>query len=116
MASFSHHVFVCCNQREKKKNSRPSCDPDGSEELRSAFKKEIERQGLKPDVRANSAGCLDQCELGPVCVIYPQGIWYGNVQKSDVARIVQQTIVEGKIVEDLLIPEEKLNCKGKKKD
>ncbi len=112
MAQFSHHLFVCCNQRDK--SSRQSCDPKGSEELRSAFKKEIERRGLKPQVRANSAGCLDQCELGPVCVIYPQGIWYGNVQLKDVPRIVQETLIEGKVVEDLQIPDDQLNVKGKK--
>ncbi|MFO0885694.1 MAG: (2Fe-2S) ferredoxin domain-containing protein [Pirellulales bacterium] len=112
MAQFTHHLFVCCNQREPGK--RQSCDPKGSEELRAAFKKEIERRGLKPDVRANSAGCLDQCELGPVCVIYPQAIWYGNVQVSDVPRIVEETIVQGKIVEELRIPDEQLNTKGKK--
>ena len=78
--------------------------------MKKAFKKEIERRGLKPLVRANAAGCLDQCELGPTVVIYPQGIWYGGVRVSDVPRIVEETIVGGRIVEELRIPEEKLNC------
>ncbi|WP_425618814.1 ferredoxin [Anatilimnocola sp. NA78] len=113
MAQFTHHIFVCCNQR-KKDHARGSCDPDGDEELKSTLKKELEKRGLKPMVRANEAGCLDQCELGPVIVIYPQAIWYGGVRIKDVPRIVEETIVNGRILPDLLIPDDKLNnCKNK---
>lgn len=111
MPAFTHHIFICGNQR-KPGHSRGCCDPEGNEELKSALKKELERRGLKPLVRANSAGCLDQCELGPCLVIYPQAIWYGGVTKKDVPRIVEETIVHGRIVEDLHIPADKLNtCK-----
>jgi (2Fe-2S) ferredoxin len=55
------------------------------------------------------SGCLDQCEHGPNLVIYPQGIWYGGVRLEDVPRIVEETIIKGKILEDLLIPDECLN-------
>ena len=113
MTAFTHHVFICTNRRDKG-SSRGSCDPHGDERLRSAFKKEIERHGLKPNVRANTAGCLDQCELGPVIVIYPQAIWYGGVKVKDVPRIVEETIVGGRVLEDLLIPDEQLNCRKKK--
>lgn len=63
-------------------------------------------------VRANKAGCLDQCELGPTVVIYPQEIWYGGVRPEDVPRIVEETVVGGKILDDLRIPEQQLNTKG----
>ncbi len=107
MAAFTHHIFICCK--------RGSCDADGDERLRSAFKKEVERHGLKPLVRANAAGCMDQCDLGPIVVIYPQAIWYGGVRVKDVPRIVEETIVGGRIIEELRIPDEQLNCKKKKK-
>jgi len=54
---------------------------------------------------------LDQCELGPTMVIYPQGVWYGGIKKTDIPRIVD-ALAEGKIVEDLVISESKLNTKG----
>jgi (2Fe-2S) ferredoxin len=111
MAKFTHHIFVCCNRREPG-HSRGCCDPEGSEALRSAFKAEVKRRGLTPQVRANRAGCLDQCELGPTVVIYPQAIWYGNVSLQDVPRIVEETIEKGIVLEDLLIPDEKLNESG----
>jgi (2Fe-2S) ferredoxin len=109
MPAFTHHIFICINQRDSG-SSRGCCDPDGDEELRSAFKKELKRRDLKSHVRANAAGCLDQCELGPTVVIYPQAIWYGGVKVKDVPRIVEETIIHGRILADLLIPADKLNC------
>jgi len=114
MAAFTHHIFICCNRREPD-HARGCCDPDGSERLRSLFKCEVEKRGLNPLVRANRAGCLDQCELGPTVVIYPQGIWYGNVQPADVSRIVEQTIIAGQVLDDLLIADERLNCKANRR-
>ena len=83
MTAFTHHIFICCNQRSPG-HTRGCCDPSGAEQLRNAFKTEVKRRGLNPLVRANKAGCLEQCELGPTVVIYPQGIWYGRVQLEDV--------------------------------
>ena len=111
MPEFTHHIFVCCNRREPG-HSRGCCDPDSNGRLREAFKAEIELRGLKPLVRANSAGCLDQCELGPTVVIYPQAIWYGGVTVEDVPEIVEQSVVGNQVVQRLQIPTEKLNVKN----
>ena len=100
MAAFEHHIFVCCNSK---------CDRGGKEELRSCFKREIKKRGLKPRVRANGCGCLDQCELGPTVVIYPQGIWYGRVEPDDVPRIIEETVLGGRVIPELLIPDDLLN-------
>jgi (2Fe-2S) ferredoxin len=108
MPSFKHHIFVCGNIREAG-HKRGCCDPDGKEALRDAFKKELKGAGCSALVRANHAGCLDQCEHGPTVVIYPQGIWYGRVTIADVPRIVASTIMRNEIVNELLIPEDCLN-------
>lgn len=112
MSEFTHHIFVCCNQRAPG-HTRGCCDPDGSEALRNAFKAEVKRLGCPPEVRANKAGCLEQCELGPAVVIYPQQIWYGGVKLEDVPRIIEKTVLGGEVLEDLLIPGEMLNTKGR---
>jgi len=78
--------------------------------LRNLFKAELKRRGLGPLVRANRSGCLDQCEQGPTVVIYPQAIWYGRVTPQDVPRIVEETILGGRVLEDLRIADEELNC------
>jgi (2Fe-2S) ferredoxin len=112
MPKFTHHIFVCCNQRPEG-HPRGCCDPAGAEALRDCFKRELASRGLKTTVRANSAGCLDQCELGPTVVIYPQAIWYGKVTPADVARIVTQTIMAGEILPDLVLADDQLNCNSK---
>jgi (2Fe-2S) ferredoxin len=112
MPPFTCHLFVCCNQREPG-HARGCCDPEGNQELKDALKKEMKKRGLGATVRVNEAGCLDQCEFGPTLVIYPQQIWYGNVKPEDVPRIVDETLVAGRIVAELQIPDECLNTKGK---
>ncbi len=109
MPPFTSHIFVCCNQRQPG-HSRGCCDPEGQGQLRDCFKQELKRRGLGPLVRANQAGCLDQCELGPTVVIYPQAIWYGGVTPTDVPRIIEETVVGGRVIEELRIPDEKLNA------
>ena len=108
MAAFTHHVFVCGNVRDTD-HPRGSCDPDGRQSLRDAFKKALKQAGVAATARANHAGCLDQCEHGPVVVIYPQGVWYGPVRPEDVARIVSKTIVDGEIIDELRIRDDCLN-------
>lgn len=108
MPAFTHHVFICGNVREAG-HKRGSCDPDGSQSLRDAFRRELKRAGLGPLARANHSGCLDQCEHGPTVVIYPQGIWYGRVTADDVPRIVDKTLLAGEVLPDLLIANDCLN-------
>lgn len=108
MPAFTHHIFICTNQRSAG-HRRGCCDPDGGQALRSAFKIEIKQRGLAPLVRANNAGCLEQCEHGPTVAIYPQGIFYGSVTEADVPRIIDETVVNGRVLDDLLIADQCLN-------
>lgn len=64
---------------------------------------------MKHKVRANEAGCLDQCEHGPVMVVYPEAVWYGFVSVDDVREIVSEHLVRGRPVERLRLPEPCLN-------
>jgi (2Fe-2S) ferredoxin len=65
--------------------------------------------GLAGRVRINKSGCLDQCEHGPVMVVYPEAVWYGNVRPEDAAEIVTEHLVGGRPVERLRIAAECLN-------
>jgi len=108
MARFRHHIFICTNRRDPR-DPRGCCNPDGSEQLRAKFKEEVARRGLRKTVRANSAGCLDQCEHGPTVVVYPEGVWYGRVRVEDVGEILESHIVGGRPVERLVLPEACIN-------
>ena len=61
--------------------------------------------------RVSQAGCLDQCEHGPVVVIYPEGVWYGNVTETDLDEIIQAHLIEGRPVERLRLAENCLNVR-----
>jgi (2Fe-2S) ferredoxin len=101
---FDKHIFICCNRREPG-HARGCCDPLGSESLQKAFKKALAERGLNRRMRANKAGCLDQCEKGPTVVVYPDAVWYGGVTEADVNEIVEQHLIGGTPVERLLMPE-----------
>lgn len=108
MPKYERHIFVCENSRPKE-HPRGSCDPDREEALRALFKQEVRARGLRATVRANRSGCLDQCEHGPVVVVYPEGVWYGGVTLEDVGEIMDQHIQGGSPLQRLLIPDECLN-------
>jgi len=102
MPQFTHHIFVCENIRPAD-DPRGCCGAKGSARIRAKFKEEIKKRGLKGIVRANSAGCLDQCAKGPTIVVYPEAIWYGGVSENDVEEIMNSHIMDGKPIERLLI-------------
>lgn len=102
MSHFSHHVFVCCNQRE---DGRASCNDHGAQQLRDYAKKRVKELGLNGAgrVRINQAGCLDRCEQGPVMVVYPEAVWYTYLDEADVDEIIEQHLQNGEVVERLRI-------------
>lgn len=119
MPAFEKHVFICMNERDESA-SRPSCRNEGAKKLKDAFKDAIKDAGLKHQIRANESGCLDQCEHGPVVVVYPEAVWYGFVRPRDVEEIVQSHLVGGVPVKRLRLAEGCLNTpecphRGKKK-
>lgn len=101
---FRLHVFVCENRRPDA-DQRGSCLARGADAVRQAFKEELARRGLKGEVRANGAGCLDACAFGPAVVVYPEGVWYGRVTAADVPEIVERHLVGGQPVERLRLRE-----------
>ena len=114
MAKFEKHIFICTNQRPDG-NPRGCCDPSGGSELQRAFKEKLNQRGIpNSKVRANKAGCLDQCEAGPTVVVYPDAVWYGGVTLADVDEIIDSHIVGGHSVERLIIPDSVLNNTRKK--
>ena len=88
---YQHHIFVCLNERTSS-DPRGCCKTKGSEEVRLRFAKEIEARGLKGKIRANKAGCLDNCANGISAVVYPSGAWYSQVTIDDVPRILDETL------------------------
>ncbi len=101
---YKHHVFFCLNERDEGA-SRPSCARQDAVAMQEYAKKRVKALGLsgKGEIRINKAGCLDRCEEGPVLVVYPEGIWYTFIDKSDIDEIIDSHFVKGQPVERLMI-------------
>jgi len=98
---YKKHVFICTNQRAD--TSRKSCGEECGMNLVKAFKKQIKEKNLKSEMRAQRTGCLDACDFGPSLVVYPEGIFYGNVQLGDVDEIVNEHLINNRPVQLLII-------------
>ena len=98
---YDYHIFCCVNERPDSA-IRECCKKKNSLVLRNHMKKKISDLGLKK-IRVNQSGCLDKCELGPVMVIYPEGVWYSFKNTDDVDEIIHEHLLKGKIVKRLVI-------------
>lgn len=94
------HVFVCTNTKAPGKKC---CGEEHGMQLVEAMRKALKEKGITNEMRVQRAGCLDVCAHGPACVVYPEGIFYGNVQLSDVPEIVEQHLINNQPVERLML-------------
>jgi len=100
--SYSKHVFFCTNQT---KDSKECCNDSDSVSMRKYAKEKTKQLGIHGNgqVRISIAGCLGQCSLGPVVVVYPDDVWYTWVDKEDIDEIIESHLINNMIVERLLI-------------
>lgn len=102
MSYYQHHIFFCTNERE---DGSQCCGKFNAKAMRDYAKQRSKELGLvrSGKVRVNTAGCLNRCEHGPVAVVYPDAVWYSYIDKEDIDEIIDQHLVNNKIVERLKI-------------
>jgi (2Fe-2S) ferredoxin len=105
MPSLVRHVFVCINERAAD-NPKGCCKSKGGVDVRDRLKAELSSRGLSKVIRANNAGCLDQCEHGVTVVVYPEQVWYGHVTPDDIPEIVDKHLIGGEVVRRLMLPDQ----------
>src|SRR5687767_8409481 len=104
-APIRHHVFVCRGS---------SCSAVGSAEVIAAFEKELlargimfgkEKKGKNPrgSVVLTECSSVGFCAIGSAVMVYPDGIWYAQVRAGDVPEIVEEHLVNGRVVERLAL-------------
>ncbi|MGZ4035552.1 MAG: (2Fe-2S) ferredoxin domain-containing protein [Bacteroidia bacterium] len=97
---YDKHIFICVNQRAEGAPRR-SCGEAHGMEIVDSFKKKLKELNLPIKLRAQKAGCLDICDFGQTVAIYPEGIFYVGVELSDVDEIINEHIINNRVVERL---------------
>jgi NADH:ubiquinone oxidoreductase subunit F (NADH-binding)/(2Fe-2S) ferredoxin/ferredoxin len=77
----------------------PGCLPMGSEDVAAAFKSQMKKRGLKGKVVLKESGCQGMCAKAVKVMIRPQEITYQQVTAEDVPLIVEETLMNGRIVD-----------------
>ncbi|MEE8342701.1 MAG: (2Fe-2S) ferredoxin domain-containing protein [Gammaproteobacteria bacterium] len=102
MSYYRYHLFFCTNLRE---DGSACCQRFDAQDMRDYAKARSKELGIagKDGVRVNTAGCMDRCEEGPVIAVYPDAVWYTYVDREDIDEILEEHLVNGRVVERLLI-------------
>ncbi len=104
-APVRHHIFVCNGK---------SCALVGSSEVKEAFRRELIARNLlfskpakgghlKGSVVLTDCSSVGFCAVGAAVLVYPDGVWYAQVRALDVPQIVEEHIVNGRVVERLAL-------------
>lgn len=99
------HVFICTQSRPQG-HPRGSCGSNHSADIMAEFMAEIQRRNLFDKILLTNTGCIGPCMLGPNVLVYPEGILYGKVKKADVKTIIDQHLIGGEPVADLIVSKE----------
>jgi NADP-reducing hydrogenase subunit HndC len=90
-----------------------SNDPEslrrGAQQVYDRFAKEIAAHGLGEEVALSQISDAGRFDTLPMVIIYPEAAAYGPVTENDVARIVEEHLYKGRLVEDLLAPVRELS-------
>lgn len=93
---YRSHVLIC---------GGTGCTSSNSDGIAQKFGEELKAKGLEDEVRIVRTGCFGLCEMGPVVVVYPEGVFYSKVKVEDVPEIVEEHLLKGRIVKRLVYGE-----------
>jgi len=78
------------------------CLAYGTQKLIDGFRAEITSRGLEGKVDVRTSGCHGFCERGPLVVVHPKKIFYQKVKLDDAPKIIEETVLGGKVIDRLL--------------
>ncbi len=102
LTQIDRHIFICADQTVPK-----CCDRQTSLVAWNYLKKRLQELGLdKPSanrptcVFRTKANCLRVCASRPIMVVYPDGVWYRDVTPPIIERIIQEHLLNSKVVQE----------------
>ncbi|HET57618.1 MAG TPA: hydrogenase [Deltaproteobacteria bacterium] len=96
MKVFRSHILVC---------GGTACRASGGADVKQALAAELAKQNLADEIRIVETGCNGFCAMGPVMVVYPEGIMYVEVKKEDIPELVEEHFLKGRPLERLFYKE-----------
>ncbi|MCK4374642.1 MAG: NAD(P)H-dependent oxidoreductase subunit E, partial [Candidatus Brocadiae bacterium] len=87
------HILVCAGG---------GCVASGALEVSAALEEAIRERGLAEEAKVIETGCLGPCAVGPVAVVYPDGVFYQQLTPQDATEIVEEHLLKGRVVERLV--------------
>jgi NADP-reducing hydrogenase subunit HndC len=93
---YRSHVLVC---------GGTGCASAGSNDIVTELKKEVKTLGLDNEIAVVKTGCHGLCELGPIVLVYPEGVFYSRVQLTDIHDIANEHLLKGRVVKRLVYDE-----------
>lgn len=99
LKGYKKHIVFC---------DGASCSgPIGAEGLWSYLKQRLDALGLANSddspVFRTKAKCLRVCSAGAIAVVYPEGVWYRNLDKVGIDRVIDEHLIAGKPVNDYML-------------
>lgn len=83
------HVLIC---------GGTGCTSSGSKSIQAAFEENLAKNGLTDEIKIVQTGCFGLCAMGPVVIVHPDGTFYSRVEPTDVAEIVEEHLLKGRVV------------------
>lgn len=93
MELYRSHVLVC---------GGTGCVSSGCNLIIEKFKESLKNHNIEREIKLVKTGCFGLCEAGPIVIVYPEGAFYSQINPESVDIIVEEHLLKGRIVKDLL--------------